>query len=255
MDFIRYSDALLSAIKHSTKDQEIITKKQDILDGIYLFHNFVPSTTLFVGFSPAILSGKNGSVYVTGVTNNVLNYLDDNKIKYTYVSETDLIRDHKNFDVVVAMDEYFTFADSDQSQQNSIKQICALAREFVVSTLRDYKNQDFKDREFSIPAVIRYGKENVIYSEFHDWDITNRNAWNTTVYEITNPDHELVTYGPFERRTMYFKQLAKFSIDAGASDFVVHKNLMYKSLIKKNYEHVISIRFDDQWTYQNNSTR
>jgi hypothetical protein len=44
---------------------------------------------------------------------------------------------------------------------------------------------------------------------------------------------------------MYFKQLAKFSMDAGASDFIVHKNLMYKSVIRKNYEHVISIRFED----------
>jgi len=49
--------------------------------------------------------------------------------------------------------------------------------------------------------------------------------------------------GPFARRSMFFKQMAKFSIDAGAKEFYVHKNLMYKSLIKKNYEHVISISF------------
>jgi hypothetical protein len=49
--------------------------------------------------------------------------------------------------------------------------------------------------------------------------------------------------GLFARRSMYFKQMAKFSIDAGAKEFYVHKNLMYKSLIKKNYEHVISISF------------
>jgi hypothetical protein len=42
---------------------------------------------------------------------------------------------------------------------------------------------------------------------------------------------------------MYFKQMANFSITAGARQFYVHKNLMYKSLIKKNYEHVISISF------------
>ena len=49
------------------------------------------------------------------------------------------------------------------------------------------------------------------------------------------------SYGPFARRNMFFKQLAKFSIDAGAKEFHVHKDLMYKSLIRKNYEHVISI--------------
>jgi hypothetical protein len=52
-------------------------------------------------------------------------------------------------------------------------------------------------------------------------------------------------WGPFARRAMFFKQLAKFSHDAGAVGYNVHKNLMYKSLIKKNYEHVISIRFDN----------
>jgi len=63
------------------------------------------------------------------------------------------------------------------------------------------------------------------------------------VYEI-GKDNSLTTYGLFERRTMFFKQLAKFSMDAGAVNFLVHKNLMYKSLIKKNYEHVISIQFE-----------
>ena len=52
------------------------------------------------------------------------------------------------------------------------------------------------------------------------------------------------TYGEFARRTMYFKQLANFSLAAGSTDFIVHKNLMYKGLIKKNYEHVITITFN-----------
>jgi len=64
------------------------------------------------------------------------------------------------------------------------------------------------------------------------------------VYEIAHPDSQFASYGPFDRRTMYFKQLAKFSMDAGATYFQVHKNLMYKSLNKKNYEHVISITFE-----------
>ncbi len=242
MNFVRYSDALLSAIKQTSKEQELVTKKQDIFDSIYAFHNFTPSSTLFVGFSPAILSKKNGKVSVTCVSQDVLDYLKSKGIAVNYIPESELAT--QKFDVVIAMDEYFTYSASDIDQQNTVKQICNLAREFVISTLRDYKNQDFKDREFSVPAVIRNGKDSVVYNEFHDWDLSNRTNWDTTVYEITNPDHNLTVYGPFARRTMYFKQLAKFSMDAGASDFIVHKNLMYKSLIKKNYEHVISIRFE-----------
>ena len=81
---------------------------------------------------------------------------------------------------------------------------------------------------------------------FHDYDLQDRNSWNTTVHEIDNEN--LTVSGPFARRAVFFKQLAKFSADAGAVGFSVHKNLMYKSLIKKNYEHVISIRFDQNGT-------
>ena len=79
--------------------------------------------------------------------------------------------------------------------------------------------------------------------EFHDHDLQDRNSWKTDVYEIQNKT--LNVFGPYARKAMFFKQLAKFSTDAGAIGFTIHKNLMYKSLIKKNYEHIISIRFDN----------
>jgi hypothetical protein len=114
----------------------------------------------------------------------------------------------------------------------------------VISTIRDYKNQDFKEREFSQPIMIRNNGINKLFFENHDWDLKDRTLWTSTVYEIESPSNELTVYGEFQRRTMFFKQLAKFSMDAGAVNFLVHKNLMYKSLIKKNYEHVVSIQFE-----------
>jgi hypothetical protein len=129
-------------------------------------------------------------------------------------------------------------------QQELIAKICSLATSFVISTVRDYKNQDFKDRDFSQPIMVRNGSDYKLYVENHDWDLKDRTLWNSMVYEI-NAANALTTYGIFQRRTMFFKQLAKFSMDAGAVNFLVHKNLMYKSLIKKNYEHVVSIQFDN----------
>ena len=82
------------------------------------------------------------------------------------------------------------------------------------------------------------------FLESHDWDLRDRSSWKTTVYGINQTSNQLETYGTFNRRTMYFKQLAKFSLDAGANNFLVHKNLMYKGLTKRNYEHVISITFN-----------
>lgn len=240
-EFANYTKILLSALNSNPKAQDVITKKVEILNSIYDFHNIAPTSTLFVGFNPAILAVKN-NISITAVDNDVLDFLKSKNVSFTYIEYSQLNRYQKKFDSVVALDEFFTFSSSDQGQQEMIQTICDCANQVVISTVKDYKNQDFKDKEFSIPALIRNAGENKIFLEFHDWSIRDRANWTTKSYEIN--DSGTTVHGPFARRTMYFKQLAKFSTDAGAVHFQVHKNLMYKSLIKKNYEHVISIIFE-----------
>jgi hypothetical protein len=244
MTFSNYTDAVLSALIFNPKLNDQIARKQEILDGVYRVENLEPTTVLFVGFNPAIVSCRAKTLAVTEISDTAQEWLKSRGVKFTYIDPAKLSNYTKKFECVIAMDEYFTFAESDAEQQVKIAKICNLATSFVISTLRDYKNQDFKDREFSIPALIRNSGEIKIFTELHDWDLSDRNRWNTMVYEIDNPSNALTTYGQFERRTMFFKQLAKFSMDAGAVNFLVHKNLMYKSLIKKNYEHVVSIQFE-----------
>lgn len=242
--FGMYTEATLEALKRNAKPQEAISKKKEILQEVGSFHNMMPSTVLYMGFSPGILACGAKKIYVSQITDSAKQWLDLYKVKYTYIDYNELDDHIKKFDVVVAMDEYFTFAASDQEQQKEIKFLCSLAKEYVISTLKDYKNLDFKEREFSLPAMVRHDNSYTSYLEAHDWDVRDRSSWTTSVHEIGR-DGDIRSWGPFSRRTMYFKQLAKFSHDAGAVGFTVHKNLMYKSLIKKNYEHVISIRFDD----------
>jgi hypothetical protein len=244
MTFANYTDAVLSALKFNPRLDDVITRKQEILDGVYRTENLEPTSVLFVGFNPAIVSTKSKKLAVTEISQTARDWLDSRGVKYTYIDPADLSKHAKAFQCVVAMDEYFTFAESDQEQQDKIAKICSLATAFVISTVRDYKNQDFKEREFSTPALVRNGSELKTFVELHDWDLKDRIRWNTMVYEIDRSTNNLTTYGVFERRTMFFKQLAKFSMDAGAVNFLVHKNLMYKSLIKKNYEHVVSIQFE-----------
>lgn len=242
--FDQYTDSLVQALKFNPKSQDVIAKKQEILDSIYRFHNLTPSSILFVGFNPAILSCSAKRIAVTEISESAIAYLTEKNVKFEHIAFEDLTGMDKQFEAVVALEEYFTFADSDTHQQEQIRLFCNVASDFVISTLRDYKNQDFKDREFSHPVAVRNGSNSKVFNEFHDWDMRDRTKWTSKVYEIDNATDTLTTYGKFNRRTMYFKQLAKFSMDAGASDFLVHKNLMYKSLIKKNYEHVVSIRFE-----------
>lgn len=242
--FDSYTNSILTAFLANAHTQDVINKKNEIILGVYEFYNVAPASVLFVGFNPAILASKVGKVYVTEVSKETRDYLTAQGVKYTYIDYADLPKYQKQFDAVIALDEYFTFAKTDEEQQKQIGLFCSLAKEFVVSTLRDYKNQDYKDREYSQPVLVRNGTNKKTYLESHDWDLRDRASWKTSVYEIDQTTNSLQSFGPFDRRTMYFKQLAKFSIDAGANNFLVHKNLMYKSLVKKNYEHVISITFD-----------
>ena len=242
MTFADYTDAVLSALIFNPRFDDVVARKQEILDGVYRTENLEPTTILFVGFNPAILSCQAKTIAVTEISDQAQAFLKSKNVKFSYIDSADLPKHQKQFQCVVAMDEYFTFADSDQAQQDKIAKICNLATAFVVSTVRDYKNQDYKDREFSQPVAVRNGKDTRIFLENHDWDLKDRTLWDTMIYEIEGSS--LKTYGIFDRRTMFFKQLAKFSMDAGAVNFLVHKNLMYKSLIKKNYEHVVSIQFE-----------
>jgi hypothetical protein len=243
MSFESYTNCLLQAYKAHNKPIEILKRKKEILEEIAEFHNFYPSRVLYVGFNPAMLVETAEDICLTQASDDARDFLQKNNIKFRYIPEDKLALHKKDFDCVIVLDEYFTFARNDNDQRTRVQEICNLAREYVITTCKDYKNQEFKDREFSIPALIRNSQTTDIFLEFHDHDVNDRNSWKTFVYQISN---QLLTASvPFARRAMFFKQLAKFSHDAGAIGFNVHKNLMYKSLIKKNYEHVISIRFDN----------
>jgi hypothetical protein len=244
MTFADYTDAVLAALTFNPRFDDVVARKQEILDGVYRIENLEPTSVLFVGFNPAIISCRAKTIAVTEISDRAQTFLKSQGITFSYIDSKDLSKYTKAFQCVVAMDEYFTFAHSDQEQQDKIANICSLASTFVISTVRDYKNMDFKDRDFSQPVMVRNGADHKLFVENHDWELKDRTLWNSMVYEIDQPSNALTTYGIFQRRTMFFKQLAKFSMDAGAVNFLVHKNLMYKSLIKKNYEHVVSIQFE-----------
>jgi len=241
MYFIDYSQISFDAFLCSNKQDEVIKRKKEIIDSVNSHHRQQPQRMLFVGFNPAILGYENKHLTVTQVSDSAVEYLRQQNPAIKYLSWDHALASEDQFDTVVAFDEFLTFAETELEQQAILAKLCSLSRGTVITTLRDYKNQSFKDREFSIPSVVKGNEADVIYIEFHDYDLQDRDAWQRNVYEIQND--KLRSFIGFQCRQMFFKQCAKFSLDAGASDFLIHKNIMYKSLIKKNYEHVISMRF------------
>lgn len=239
--FAAYTASSVNALQFNTKPQEVVDRKQEIVKSVSAHYSSTPSSILYYGFSPFILANNGADVFITAVNPHIIAYLDSKEISYTYIPEDLLSQFPKKFDWVIAGDEYFTFAKTEIEQQGKIKTVCRLANELVLTTLRDYKNQDFRDREFSQPLAVHSYDATKVFLEHHNYSSYDRNSWSTTVHELTG--NEAIKSGPFPRRSMFFKQLAKFTLDEGAKAFLIHKNLMYKSLIKKNYEHVISISF------------
>lgn len=236
--FADYSDIIWDAFNLHHKKNENIDRKKEILDKVFEYYNLNPKTFLFIGFNPLIFAvPKNSVIYVKDMNSNLVAEISKQiPIKTLDKSEV------KTFDCVIATDEFLTFAENEMDQLGKISELCNYAKGLLLTTVKDYKNQDFKEREYSHPAIIKTGSDLTAFSEIHNWDVQEKNTWVTGVYKINNTVAECK--GLYRRRCLYFKQLAKFCNDAGSTDFLVHKNLMYKSIIKKNYEHVISIKFD-----------
>lgn len=234
MTLNKYSELIFEAfLEHARKD-EIINKKTEIVDRVLNYHNIDPKTFLFTSFNPAMLGiSSDKEIYLDNASPVILTWLKENSPNIKVYNNTVKI------DCIVAMDEYFTFIDSEQEQIDLIKNTVNLAQQILITTIKDYKNIEFKDREHSTPAVIKHAQGYVSFNEMHNWSFNDQQKFQTSFFKLSNSQAELKFNA--SRRAAYFKQLAKFSADASADSFVVHKNLMYKSLLRKNYEHVISI--------------
>lgn len=153
----------------------------------------------------------------------------------------DFVAQGQQFDWIIAPDEWITFAESEQEQKQMLSLVSKVARKGFFTTIKDYKNMYANQRYFEEPFVLRSNKGDAILIRQREWDQTDRQAWLQKNYIIHN--NELVTCEPLRRRTMYFKQLAKFTSELGATSFTVEKQNMYKPAFSKTFEYVVCIKF------------
>ena len=199
---------MLESFEFNPKYQELVSKKTEILTAISAHYNNEPTSILFVGFCPWILGTQCNNISITSVTDDAVKLLDKFNITYTLISESSLDNMENAFDWVVAGDEFFTFAVDEDEQRSKVGLLIRLANDMVITTLRDYKNQDFNGREFSQPLAVRNATGTMVFLEFNDYEYNERNFWKSTVYQVENT--EFTAHGTFSRTSMYFKQLAKF---------------------------------------------
>ena len=166
--YTNYTDIALNAFKFNVKQQDAIHRKYEILESIGHHYHQSPASVLFYGFNPWILAGHYKNILITDISESAKKFISDLGIKYTYIDSNDLGNYSRSFDWVVTADEYFTFASVEEEQRAKVENLVGLAKKLVITTLRDYKNQDFKDREYSQPAIIKSNNQLTAFTEIHD---------------------------------------------------------------------------------------
>lgn len=223
----------LQPVADPTRWLEQAQAKVEILQKLFGVLHIQPKTILFTHFNPIVLLlEKSHNCIVVG----------EQSVKYAYQSSSTFIDSIGQItqlvDVTIAFDEYFTFATTENDQRQLLSDIKAVTRGYLVTSLQDYKNNAPHKRNHVESGV--YG--NTIILEQSQTDKNNKQNWQNNIYFIEN-NRDLTVIGPTERRTMYFKQLAKYSSDLGGTEYVVQNNMLYRGFFKKNYEHIITVKF------------
>ena len=223
-DFQAYNTVSAGAFDDLLRPDELTAKKTQ--NFLQLLENQGIKTILHMGYGPTAVGLAQAGYEITCIDANT---------KTTH--SVDL---NGTFDAVIALDEYFTFAKTEEQQRDLINTAFNLTKKILITTLSDYKNMTENHREFSDPQSYKTVNGSTIYLERHAKN--SRNSWNTKVHKILESD-ECITFGPFARRSLFFKQLARMSADAGSTSFEFQKSMMYKGMLQKNYQHIIVIKF------------
>ena len=211
-------------LANSTRTKASIVEK--VLDNV----GSVPKTMFFAAYNPIaeILADKHSV------------FMETEQLAMANNPKIQAAQPGQKFDCVIALDEHLTYFAKEQEQKNRLTQLADLCDGWLVTTLCDYKNlAPYKNNQVE---VLHDFRSDAIFLEQNSPITTDKQSWNSWFYAIT--DHvALDAVGPIPRRTMYFKQLAKYASDLGSTEYVVQKNTLYRGYGRKHWEHIITIRF------------
>jgi len=239
---IEYCNSYLASITNIGRNFDAVAevKTKSMLNN---FEDIDVSKSTFLLIGPSIVPW---GLYKMGgdvtVVNGIKNYGDTEcKCKHHEGELADFVAQGITFDYVIAPDEMLTYVDTEEQQKQLLSLISKIANTAFVTTIKDYKNMYSNQRYFEEPFVLRTDNGDAIVVRKREWDQTDRQAWVQENFIIHNK--ELYICKNYNRRTMYFKQLAKFSSDLGSKSFEVDKKNMYKPAFSKTFEYVVTIKF------------
>jgi hypothetical protein len=207
-----------------------INTKASVVDKVFDSINMDPSSIYFPAYNPII--------EVMADSYDV--YLEPSCMVLAKNSRIKSAAPGQRYECVLALDEYLTYFADEDTQKQKLAELAAVCDGWLITTLVDYKNlAPYKKNQVE---VLHDYRSDSIFFEQNSPDAANKQGWNSWFYCIS--DHRnLETLGPYPRRTMYFKQLAKYASDIGSTNYIVQKNTLYRGFGRKHWEHIITIRF------------
>ena len=149
-----------------------------------------------------------------------------------------------NYDTVLALDEHFTYADTEQHQRDLVAHAISLLAPggILLASIRDYRNNPVHKRNLGDTSYININSTHYVVVEINQPGFPDNQSWQQSNFVIEN-DNAATAYELGNRRTLYFKQLAKYCNDAGCKQFGVLKEHFWKSPWRRSMEHIAWSRF------------
>lgn len=142
----------------------------------------------------------------------------------------------KQFDIVVALDSYFTRFPDEDNQRDAISTAFSFTKKTLVTTVKDFKNMKSVDRLIDPPMVINTKDKAHVFLCHREWNHTDKQRFQENMYQVS--DGQLISVIKEEKRTLYFKQLAKYIHDNGCKEFKISQSQFYKNLFSRSYEYI-----------------
>lgn len=154
---------------------------------------------------------------------------------------------NEKYDTILALDETLCKFSTESQQKQAIINLlnCLTDNGLMLVSLRDYRNGNFHRRPLGDTVLNEIDGEEYVTVEVNYHPSHDKQSWNQKMYLIKNhTELQLLNCG--DRRTLYFKQLAKYSNDIPNIKFGVYKDLFWKGTWRRTPEHLVYIKKDQR---------
>jgi len=252
-DFYDFATLLID----KEKIEKVIQRKASIILRAFEEKEKSPQRIISLEFHTILVDFALQGLDVSYISENkkLVKYVDslckefDVKIKnYNMELDTFCVKYHMDedkqpYDAVLALDQYFTYANSEDEQRTNLHNALSLMHTegILLTSLMDYKNIKYNSKMFTEPFYINTGGVEHILISYRKWDKEDRKKWMHYSYAINQTTKKMIAFEPQQRQAMFFKQLAYHTATVGWTNFTVHKRLLYKPIYSNSGQYIISV--------------